>query len=541
MASNGRAGNGSSADDVAGLETDGGTPQRKNTLHNYNSFPGYNTVQYETSNGYETTQHTAAGGKLQTRVLGPDLLRGICMMLMAMDHLVMALRSWEHGQGNLSEADGLPITKWNRPVGYVVRSLTHICAPGFMLLLGMGVVYLGNSRKKQGWSSLRLLRYFAIRMVVLTLVMVAQGLAMTGGQMWFLNIVLFAMAVNYFLAGAIWILVYEAEKKMTEVLTKTLTAETTRDHDSDSDAEQPLLHAGRPQVSSAERRATKISQAVLNAVLAILCVITIFWNIWLSADGGECAIQQEDLLAAGGSGMDTDTPLAKYWWLHLFFWGVSGPGVISAFPPLAWLSFAIFGILYGRLVIGSPRSTHVLVRHIGLGLVFTIVFVLTRLLHFGNLSENCLQTPENKAHPKRNQYLVSPAAFFYLIKYPPDVAFWAYTLAANMFLLGALRKIPINFAKRWLTIVLDFGTTALFFYLVHFPVMFLTGWVMCTLFGKETENDGTVQMPISAKKLDNVFGFFGTWMLCLVILWPLCRWYGNFKFSKPADSLWRMF
>ncbi|KAJ3497488.1 hypothetical protein NLG97_g1864 [Lecanicillium saksenae] len=538
---------GSAVDDADSRETEFGPPQRKHTLHNYNSFPSYNTVQHETSDGYETTQYTAAGGKIQIRVLGPDLLRGLLMMLMAMDHLTMALRSWEHGQGRINEQDGLVVEQWNRPVAYTIRSLTHLCAPGFMLLLGMGVVYLGNSRKKQGWSSLRLLRYFALRMVVLVLVMLVHGLVLTGGNAWFLNIVLFALAVNYFLTGAIWLAVYEAENKLTLALTRVFaTEESGCDNDSDSDAEQPLLLAGRPQMSAAEVRATNISQRVLHLSLVVLSLLTIFWNIWLSENHGQCVVEQSEstpnlVSTMKNSSEDADQQLEKYWWLHIWLWQVVGRGVMSGFPPLAWLSFAVIGVLYGRLVIGSSRVKHGLISHVGVGLIFTLIFVLTRLLNFGNLSGNCLQTPENKAHPNRNQYLVSAAAFFYTIKYPPDVAFWAFTLAGNFFLLAGLRQIPTNFAKKWLAIMLDFGTTALFFYVVHFPVVFLVGGNMCALFGHPTDKKSPEVLPFSDKVIDNAFAFFGIWGLCLLIMWPLCRWYSKFKFGKPSDSLWRIF
>ncbi len=544
MSRNGSAGNGSSGGHAATRDNAAEASRRRSTVPHYNSFPSYNAIQHETSSGRGAAQHAAAGGKLQTRVLGPDLLRGLLMMFMAMDHLGIALRPWEHGLGKHAEQDGVPVDEWNRIAGYLVRSLTHLCAPGFTLLLGMGVVYLGRSRRAQGWSAPRLLRYFALRMMVLTVVMVAHGVLLTAGQVWFLNIVLFALAVDYFLAGALWLAVDAMETKLAGFLTRTVFTDedAARNHDSDSDAEQPLLHAGRPQTGSAEVKAARVSWHVQNVLLAVLSVVTIFWNIWLSEDQGQCAVTTSGTSDVASAAADwDDRKMDTYWWLRLWFWQANGPGVLSAFPPLAWLSFAIIGVLYGRLVISGARSTYNLIGHVGASLIFAVVFVLTRLLHFGNLSENCLQTPENRAHPTRNQYLVSPAAFFYTIKYPPDVAFWALTLAANILLLAALGRVPVNFARKWLVIVLDFGTTSLFFYVVHMPVVFVTGWVMCTLFGHETDQKAPSSVLVSDKVIDNAFGFFGVWALSLLIMWPLCRWYGQFKFGKPSDSLWRIF
>ncbi|KAJ2976147.1 hypothetical protein NQ176_g5114 [Zarea fungicola] len=188
-----------------------------------------------------------------------------------------------------------------------------------------------------------------------------------------------------------------------------------------------------------------------------------------------------------------------------------------------------------------PRESRSFLRHLGAGLFFVIIFVLTRLLHFGNLSENCLETPENVAHPNMNQYLVSPAAFFYVIKYPPDVAFWALTLGVNFFLLAGFREISVAFATKWLAILLDFGTTALFFYIVHLPVLFLVGTGVAALFGHETGHTLPGGPMLTDRGIDNIFGYFATLVLCLLIMWPLCRLYGRFKATKPSDSLWRFF
>jgi hypothetical protein len=31
------------------------------------------------------------------------------------------------------------------------------------------------------------------------------------------------------------------------------------------------------------------------------------------------------------------------------------------------------------------------------------------------------------------------------------------------------------------------------------------------------------------------------WAVVLVLLYPVCRWYQQFKLTKPAESLWRLF
>ncbi|KAL8881224.1 MAG: hypothetical protein Q9198_001529 [Flavoplaca austrocitrina] len=87
------------------------------------------------------------------RALSPDLLRGLLMVLQAIDHCSVSQGAWRHGVALESEQDGAIVMNWNHPVPWTARMLTHLCAPGFMFLLGMGIVYFGRSRSKLGWSS----------------------------------------------------------------------------------------------------------------------------------------------------------------------------------------------------------------------------------------------------------------------------------------------------------------------------------------------------------------------------------------------------
>ncbi|KND86118.1 hypothetical protein TOPH_09258, partial [Tolypocladium ophioglossoides CBS 100239] len=151
----------------------------------------------------------------------------------------------------------------------------------------------------------------------------------------------------------------------------------------------------------------------------------------------------------------------------------------------------------------------------------------------------CLQTPAHERRPGANPYLVSPASFFYVVKYPPDVAFWALTMAGNLFLLALFGAVPVRVARR-LTLLLDFGTTALFFYIAHMLLVFLLAGVLVALFGHDTGVTDPMN-PDDSQGIDNLFGYFGTWALALLALWPVCRLYSRFKSGKPADSLWWFF
>ncbi|KAK1981482.1 hypothetical protein LZ30DRAFT_592648, partial [Colletotrichum cereale] len=468
--------------------------------------------------------------------LAPDLLRGLLMAFMAMDHNVIGLNAWPHSTGaDGMEADATPVGRWNRPIGYAVRSLSHLCAPGFTFLLGMGVVYFGRSRARLGWSPARMAAHFATRAAVLTAVSVVVGLVLTLGKVWFLNMVLVALAVDYLLVGLLWLAVAETEPALASALDRFVFVGGGGGH---ARERTPLLvHTGHPSASGgkASARAQSVSWHAHNALLLALAFVTICWNVWLSPTHGVCA-------ASSSSSPSSSSSTANDFW-RFWFYQVAAPHVMSGFPPLAWLSFAVLGLLYGRVVLARPlRPTALAAGNVVAGLVFAALFVLTRVLRVGNLSEGCLRTPDQAAlRPGDNPYLASAASFFYVVKYPPDVAFFAYALAATFFLLAALGTVPPRFATRRLGVLLAFGTSALFFYVVHLVVLFaLAMLVTVPLFGRENDRpppmDG--RPPVG---VDSVLVYWANWALVMAVMYPLCRWYSAFKKTRSADSVWRFF
>ncbi|KAL7952049.1 hypothetical protein V8C42DRAFT_350308 [Trichoderma barbatum] len=438
--------------------------------------------------------------KPTARLLAPDLQRGLLMALMAMDHLALGLNTCQHGTNIDGEMDGLIVRRWNFTTAYIVRTFTHLCAPGFTFLLGMGVVLLSQSRTRLGWSAGRLMQYYAMRGFVLTAVTTAIGFLASGGQLWFMNVVLFSLAVDYVLAGMMWLLMDGTEKWLSEVLERGLLIMDKRsgavyvagdddDEDEEGGASQPLLLGRRHAARESERAATasSLSWHAHNIFLVIL-----------------------------------SHPLLAIW-----FWFVSTERVMSNFPPMAWLSFAILGLLYGRILCARKWTpSAIAIGHASAGTIFSVLFVLTRLLHAQTANEN--------------PYLASAASFFYIIKYPPDVAFWAFTMAGNLFLLGAFSTIPVHIAKRF-DMLLSFGTSSLFFYVVHLNlVMSPLGTLLKTIFGTEAGHSDPMH-PGNTKGITNLFAYFVFWCALLLIMWPACFYYSRFKSTRHADSLWRFF
>lgn len=453
-------------------------------------------------------QETAFSGNSGRRVLAPDLLRGFLMILQAIDHCALTVGAWEHGVAIRGEADDIFVSEWNEPVAYTARMLTHLCAPGFMFLLGMGIVYFGQSRTKLGWSSLQLARHFAIRAFALAAVNQFFITLPAGAfKYWLVNPVLIALAINYLLAGLLWLSLGAFEAALANLLAP-------------SDPErQPLLGSST----------SPIPWHVHNVLLAILTAVTAWWNIALSPTHGHCTGSSGDL----PFGPPHEGPF-DFW-----FYPVLTEHVMSGFPPLAWLSFAILGLLYGRIVTARQWRPYALTTFSAIAAAtLFLLFIFTRLFRFGNLSEDCLGMPEQLAHPDRNQYLASFRSFLYIVKYPPSVAFFAFTMAVNFLFLALFSLLT----RIWLPLkpLVVYGTSALFFYVIHLLLYTAIGAVVKKWFGHPI--GGTDPFTGEPKiGVGDGAAMWASWLFGLVLLYPLCEGYGRFKSSKAPDSVWRFF
>jgi uncharacterized membrane protein len=88
-----------------------------------------------------------------------DALRGLVMVLMALDHANYFVAQ-RHSPG---EYYGGAFPVWYDPLAFVTRLLTHPAAPGFFILLGAGMVLFAHSRRRRGWTEKQIVRHLLIR------------------------------------------------------------------------------------------------------------------------------------------------------------------------------------------------------------------------------------------------------------------------------------------------------------------------------------------------------------------------------------------
>ena len=114
-------------------------------------------VVHETLEEPQTADRQPSPGA-SGRLLPLDILRGLIMVLMAIDHTSLLIR-----KAHSFEIFDLPIPVYENSSDFLTRFITHICAPGFFFLMGAGMILFYASRQDRGWSNGQIARHFLSR------------------------------------------------------------------------------------------------------------------------------------------------------------------------------------------------------------------------------------------------------------------------------------------------------------------------------------------------------------------------------------------
>jgi uncharacterized membrane protein len=380
----------------------------------------------------------AAAPSWTPRVESVDVLRGVVMILMALDHV----RDYFGAVG----VDPTNPATTTVPL-FFTRWITHFCAPTFFFLTGTGA-YLGRRRMGTGLS-----RYLVTRglwMIVLDLV-VLRCLA------WQFN---FDFRVNILLV--LWALGW-----------------------------------------------SMITLGVL-----------VRWSPTVAAVFGLTLILGHNLL--DGVSPSMFGPLAPLWHVLHQPGLVAGPPhfVLVAYPLIPWIGVTAAGYALGQVFDWEPdRRRSFLLR---LGLCLTIAFVVLRWL-------NVYGDPFPWS-PQRSGVFTA-LSFLNTRKYPPSLLFLLMTLGPGLIFLRSID----GGAPRWLRSALAFGRVPLFYFAMHVVVIHLLvvavlavryGAVHWAFESPTPDKYPFTQPPGWPYPLSVVYLI---WLLVVVSLWPMCRWYASLR------------
>ena len=385
------------------------------------------------------------------RIESIDLLRGIVIVIMALDHV----RDYFHAGNFLYDPTDMAQT--NAPV-FFTKWITHFCAPVFVFLAGTSAFLIGERKTKKELAAFLLKRGLWLMLLEVTIVNFAWG---------------FNTASSIFRLQVIWV-----------------------------------LGLGMVVMSAIIYLPPKI---ILATGLLILVGHNLFDNIH----------------ATGNSLPD-------------FLWGLlherkrftisEGHLIGTGYPLIPWLGIMMlgycFGTLYKKEMDASMRKKYILI----IGGAATVLFILIRGINiYGDM----------KPWQQQPSVIMSICSFLNVTKYPPSLLYTLMTLGPALIILMLLEK-PLNIFGK---IIIVIGRVPLFFYLLHLYLIHLLAIVAVVISGRPW-TDMVFITSINAKDATWLKGFgyslagtYLVWIVVVALLYPLCKWYDQYK-TNHKEKWW---
>jgi len=114
--------------------------------------------------GPESIPESGSAVAAAQRLSALDAHRGFIMTFMAIDHA-----SYFIARVHSAEFWGIALPVYPNALWFWTRWITHLCAPGFFFLMGIGMIFFADARRQAGWEEGRITRFFLIRGLLLIL------------------------------------------------------------------------------------------------------------------------------------------------------------------------------------------------------------------------------------------------------------------------------------------------------------------------------------------------------------------------------------
>ena len=202
-----------------------------------------------------------------------------------------------------------------------------------------------------------------------------------------------------------------------------------------------------------------------------------------------------------------------------------GPVIFFLYPLIPWVGVMAAGWAFGTIYTWeAERRRNILFT---VGIAATILFVVIRFTNFyGD------PAPWSTQASGSHTFL----SFLNTSKYPPSLLFLLMTLGPAMIVLALTDGISGR--AIWQRIAITFGRVPMFFYLLQWFTAHGMAVVLSFLAGKEIAYL-FMNVGENIKALPPEHGFslgvvYAAWIAGLIILYPLCYWYGNYKRRKKS-------
>jgi uncharacterized membrane protein len=194
--------------------------------------------------------------------------------------------------------------------------------------------------------------------------------------------------------------------------------------------------------------------------------------------------------------------------------------IMMGYPVTPWIGIMLVGYAFGQLYLptfdaGKRRKTL-----IGLGLAAIALFIIIR-------SIDLYGDPHPWSVQKTPVFTV--LSFLNTTKYPPSLLYILMTLGPAMLFLAFVEK-PLNKLSEKVVV---FGRVPMFFYLLHIYLIHILSVIAAAISGFKWSDmvlTGWVSMNNQLKGYGYSLAFvYVLWILIIVGVYPLCKWYDNYK------------
>lgn len=391
------------------------------------------------------------------RIDSIDLLRGIVMVVMMLDHT----RDFVHNA--VYQFDPTDPTRTNVAL-FFTRWITHFCAPVFVFLAGTGA-YLQFAKGKSKGELSRFLLTRGLWLIFLEVTLVRIGVS---------------FSFDYRFLGflqVIWVI--------------------------------------------------GVSMIVLAALIHLPTIIVAAFGSVMIATHNLLDTIRVDSWRGPGSAVPSAS--AKLWMLaHQAFEAFPivdfpSPVIVVVYPLIPWVGVMAVGYAFGALYrLEAQRRRRLLLI---IGGVATALFVILR-------AKNGYGDPSEWSQQKNIIY--TGLSFLNTSKYPPSMLFLLMTLGPAILALALFESDfgTQSIGGRIRKVFVTFGRVPLFFYVLQWFTAHIISILLHWAFGKPT--GWLFQSPMTFSGVPPEAGFnlgvvYASWIIGLLILYPLCKWFAGVK------------
>ncbi|NLR81037.1 DUF1624 domain-containing protein [Chitinophaga eiseniae] len=371
---------------------------------------------------------------MQKRIASLDVLRGMIMVVMALDHVRDFMTNVRFSPTDLSQTT---------PALFFTRWITHFCAPVFIFLAGTGAFFYGVKKNNPAQLS-RFLWTRGLMLIIFEITIMNFGNTFNFHNTLIILLVLWVIGVCMIIMAA-------------------------------------LIHLPAK---------------------------------WIAAIGL--------LLIVGHNALDgikaTDFGSLRAVWMILHEPGVltifGKTNVVFAYSVIPWIGVMALGYTFGPIFqMEAARRQRILWL---MGIATTLAFLLIRGI-------NIYGDPAPWSSQKNALFTI--LSFLNTNKYPPSLCFLLMTLGPSFILLAILERGIGRISDFFIT----YGRVPLFYYILHFYLIHLLSLIVGTLQGFKASAFLQFVDAFPPSYGLNLWGVYTMWVLTVLIMYPLCKWYGNLK------------